>query len=445
MEVVNGALKPFNDGLYAAVELEVEAGKRQLFADAGDPARHAGGRGRRVDAAGVRRRGRPGRRGPDPRRRHAHASTRRCRQPRAERAAAFQADAARARPDRLLHLDPRAGARSSRATASCRTATTANRSARSPRSRSCSARTRRCSPTTSASTALYAGLTNPYISYPIDALIPYVPSAAALADPDAIESAFKAATPAREVCGVRAGRVPARVAQQGGRLLRRAVLQRPPGAGTNLLDVLIDGVRSGAGRPRARRGLGLVRLPDLRARDAAAARARAGEPEPAAHRRLQEEADRDLQVDPDPDPRDARQTAGRRCAAGVGLPPAPVDVYPLLPAEPFPTFYLRTARGYRFLRTFLQAALGPTFLAGTDARRRVGRSRRPCRSRPSSISASRCSTGWRSSRPTRSGWRATEGMLPDELAEIDVDAAVTAARGWLAAGRPTPTSSAIRA
>ena len=31
MEVVNGALKPFNDGLYAAVELEVETGKRQLF------------------------------------------------------------------------------------------------------------------------------------------------------------------------------------------------------------------------------------------------------------------------------------------------------------------------------------------------------------------------------------------------------------------------------
>ncbi len=31
MEVVNGALKPFNDGLYAAVELEAEAGKRQLL------------------------------------------------------------------------------------------------------------------------------------------------------------------------------------------------------------------------------------------------------------------------------------------------------------------------------------------------------------------------------------------------------------------------------
>src|SRR5262245_58011295 len=30
MEVINGALKPFNDGLYAAVELEGEPGKRQL-------------------------------------------------------------------------------------------------------------------------------------------------------------------------------------------------------------------------------------------------------------------------------------------------------------------------------------------------------------------------------------------------------------------------------
>src|SRR6266540_144369 len=31
MEVVNGTLKPFNDGLYAAVELNAEAGKRALF------------------------------------------------------------------------------------------------------------------------------------------------------------------------------------------------------------------------------------------------------------------------------------------------------------------------------------------------------------------------------------------------------------------------------
>src|SRR5436190_5417161 len=32
MEVVNGTLKPFNDGLYAAAELEIETTKQQLFA-----------------------------------------------------------------------------------------------------------------------------------------------------------------------------------------------------------------------------------------------------------------------------------------------------------------------------------------------------------------------------------------------------------------------------
>ncbi|MBN2527821.1 MAG: hypothetical protein JXR76_15635 [Deltaproteobacteria bacterium] len=40
-----------------------------------------------------------------------------------------------------------------------------------------------------------------------------------------------------------------------------------------------------------------------------------------------------------------------------------VDVYPLFQAEPFPTFYLRNARAYRFLDTWLTAILGESFLS----------------------------------------------------------------------------------
>jgi hypothetical protein len=39
-----------------------------------------------------------------------------------------------------------------------------------------------------------------------------------------------------------------------------------------------------------------------------------------------------------------------------------VDLYPLLPVEPFPTFYLRTARAYAFLRLMLEGVMGEPFL-----------------------------------------------------------------------------------
>jgi hypothetical protein len=45
--------------------------------------------------------------------------------------------------------------------------------------------------------------------------------------------------------------------------------------------------------------------------------------------------------------------------------PRLVDIHPLLPVEPFPTFYLRSARAYGFLARFLEAALGPAALDST--------------------------------------------------------------------------------
>jgi len=42
------------------------------------------------------------------------------------------------------------------------------------------------------------------------------------------------------------------------------------------------------------------------------------------------------------------------------------DLYPLFPAEPFPTFYLRSARAYRFLIAYLSSVLDAKFLSETS-------------------------------------------------------------------------------
>ena len=49
-----------------------------------------------------------------------------------------------------------------------------------------------------------------------------------------------------------------------------------------------------------------------------------------------------------------------------------IDLYPNFVSEPFPTFYLRTARAYRFLLAALQERLGAGFLAATGRFRDSG-------------------------------------------------------------------------
>jgi hypothetical protein len=108
----------------------------------------------------------------------------------------------------------------------------------------------------------------------------------------------------------------------------------------------------------------------------------------------------------------------------------PVDVYPLLPAEPFPTFYLRTARGYRFLRTFLAATLGADFLPGHARLLETGDA--AGKTLADELDA-RVSLLYGLSFLTTDavGLPHEDGLLPDELAEIDAGAAVAAAKAWL--------------
>ena len=428
MEVVNGALKPFNDGLYAAVELEIETSKRALFAtlatrlaaaaasadaatrpafdDASElvgTAQILGGYTPTVDPAVTSR---------------AQGA-----------AAAFQAQPAIARPigfytwtqalqrifTRDRFLQNRDGGQTPGALAAIALLLGQD-------------------PALLADyqhvTALYAGLTNPYVSYPIDALIPYVPAATALANPKAAESGFSAANPVREPCNyVPVAFLPASRSKEVDYFEKLYCLGVPDG--TSFLGVLIDGIKSGAVdlTPAADSGwydyqiyaLETLLLPE-----------RGPESQnlllTAGYKKKLIETFKSILIQ-------TRETHVKQLNVGTagsaGGPAEPVDAYPLHAAEPFPTFYLRTARAYRFLRTFLPAVLGSGFLSGTD--RLVesgGRGTDPLAheldQRVSLL------YGLAFIEADAVGMDRTTGLMADELAEIDPTAAIAAARTWLA-------------
>jgi hypothetical protein len=105
-----------------------------------------------------------------------------------------------------------------------------------------------------------------------------------------------------------------------------------------------------------------------------------------------------------------------------------VDLYPLLPAEPFPTFYLRTARAYAFLETFLTAALGLQALENTARLLEDG-------TRASEPIATELADKIRLLYGLYLVSAASIGVRPDlsaeEQAAVDVGVAESEARGWL--------------
>ena len=116
---------------------------------------------------------------------------------------------------------------------------------------------------------------------------------------------------------------------------------------------------------------------------------------------------------------------------------APIDLYPLFPAEPFPTFYLRSARGYRFLRTFVESAMGSGFLEDAARLLETGGIA------PTPLSAEldqriRLLYGLYFLTADAVGMARGDELLSDELVEIDPNAAVTAADTWLQSWRTDP-------
>ena len=285
-----------------------------------------------------------------------------------------------------------------------------------------------------AVTAVYTGLTNPYDSYAIDALIPYVASAAALANPDAISTAFRSAHPPLKICGgPLVAFLPTSRSKETEYFDQRFCDEGS--APTNLLEALIDAIRTGALdlAPAADAGwydyqlyaLETLLLPD-----------RGPESQhlllTAGYKKKLVETFKSILIQ-------NRETHVKQLSFGTrgaisGEASKPVDIYPLLPTEPFPTFYLRTARGYRFLKTFLAATLGPATL--TDTQRVLETGSRGATSLAAELDdriALLYGLAFLSADAV--GMARGEGLLADELAAIDADAATKAARTWLAGWR----------
>jgi hypothetical protein len=280
-------------------------------------------------------------------------------------------------------------------------------------------------------TALYVGLTNPYDSYALDALVPYVPNAAALANPGAIRTAFASTHPALKFCG---GPLVAVLPASRSKDTEYFDQQYcAVGAPPNLLDALVGAIRSGAldVAPEADAGwydyqlyaLETLLLPE-RGPESQHLLLTAG-----YKKKLIETFKSILIQNRETHIKQVSIAGGERGTLSV-----PVDIYPLLPAEPFPTFYLRTARGYRFLKTFLAATLGSATL--TDTQRVLETGARGTASLAAELDEKIALLyGLHFVTADAVGMARDEGLLAEELAAIDAEAATTAARAWLATWR----------
>jgi hypothetical protein len=112
----------------------------------------------------------------------------------------------------------------------------------------------------------------------------------------------------------------------------------------------------------------------------------------------------------------------------VAIPQTPVDVYPVLPVEPFPTFYLRTARAYSFVHTLLTSVLGGSFLS-TAHRILEDGGLGPTTLEQELTDKTALLYGLHAISAASIGMRA--GITADEAAAFPVDADAARARAWL--------------
>ena len=374
MEVVNGALKPFNDGLYAAVELGADDGssgslvdKRQLLRDllaelVTRVEQGSGGESSYSQAAGVHVAAAIQLSGEAP------VATSQIQQGADDLISAFDTDTLFSRPigfytwlpeleasfrrDRLLQerheFPPSFGA----------FAATAWGLSQNP---DLSSRYQQM-------LDLYAGLTNPFHDYPPGEVIPYVPDAAALDDVEAMRAAFERDHPAEyppafPFCSAWLAFLPASDSPET-RLMRDLLCREGPPPEGDLLDHLISQIQSG--------DLDLTPTEDsgwydyqLYALETLLVPDRAAESE---HLLLTREYKEKLVETFRSIVTQTRETHVRQLEIvnAVGLSaevePTEFDIYPKLPVEPFPTFYLRTARAYRFVSALLELVMGSEFL-----------------------------------------------------------------------------------
>ncbi|MBI5532158.1 MAG: hypothetical protein HY898_05565 [Deltaproteobacteria bacterium] len=211
---------------------------------------------------------------------------------------------------------------------------------------------------------LYAGMTNPFADWSPRDVQPLVPTPDSLSGVDGIKQQFKATHPLDGDCDPRMAMVPASDAPEN-KLFKALFCPIGPDEGQDLIDVLISRIRSGSidltptdqsgWYDRQLYALETLLVPERAAeKDHLFLTKRYKEKLVETFKTIitQNRETHAKQV--------KTESSGTNSAEIV---PTPFDVYPLLPVEPFPTFYLRTARAYAFLDTMLQATMGKEFLA----------------------------------------------------------------------------------
>ncbi|MBW2261166.1 MAG: hypothetical protein JRG91_04265 [Deltaproteobacteria bacterium] len=217
--------------------------------------------------------------------------------------------------------------------------------------------------------ALYAGLTNPFMNHSVSSLLPYVSGPGSLDDVGSITSAFLAdnphpALPIQPQCWPHFALFPSSTSKETAYFEAMFCTEdSAPDEDFNVMDELITAIKDGLIDlvPDGSSGwydyqsfaLETLLLPE-----------RGSESEhlllTAAYKKKLMDTFRSIMTQ-------NRETHVKQLeigsmAGGVSMPPPEVDIYPYFPVEPFPTFYLRSARAYRFLSTYLEAVLGAGFL-----------------------------------------------------------------------------------
>lgn len=284
--------------------------------------------------------------------------------------------------------------------------------------------------------SLYAGLTNPYASHTPLTLMSYVDGLASLEQVSAIQKKFIAENPDPFACqGTYFALVPASRSKDMDHF-KQTFCTDAPTAKTNMMNLLIEAIRGGKLdlKPDAKSGwydyqvyaLETLLLPQ-----------RGPENQhlllTAAYKKKLLESFKSIITQ-------TRETHVKQLETGadvVSMPPREVDLYPKFPVEPFPTFYLRNARAYRFLGTYLAATLGTKLLAASHGLRADGtRAKQALDAELASMT--RLLYGLYILTARAVGLDPNKYLLAEELAEFPADTCTARAGAWIAGWRTDP-------
>lgn len=281
---------------------------------------------------------------------------------------------------------------------------------------------------------LYAGLTDPYFDADPFKLGAFVPDASALSDLKSVERSFAATLPTTypdfPFCNPGAAAFPASESAEN-RMMRELLCVENAVSGSTLLDALIQKIQTGKLDLTPREGAGFYDQ-QLYALETLLVPEKSSESQhlllTRAYKEKLVETFKSLLIQ-------TRETHVKQVGfvnattASIDIEPIEFKVHPKLPVEPFPTFYLRTARAYRFLEGVLNTVLGTEFLLSTSRVLEDG-----------TRGALKLSQELAEKQQLLYGLHAVSadalGMAPelaaDELEAFPLDAARASARTWLA-------------